>query len=260
MRYTETAATAANLFQGWSLMSGIMTVNEQQAAHDNMYVRLYGTSTNMNVFYDDISIVPIPQSCDNLVLNSDFEVGDSRFWLPSDRRQIHIDISPFGANGSEYSLMVKKYTTSDRIRQSIDTRCLVEGQEYLISAKFRYLNATDLTSGIDCYPSVLNLHDKMHCPTVKVRGTDCAGGDIQYVFWNEIDQFTWDPDTFNNFEKVFPIGSDIASCEVSHLFFAIVMTLSWLSLQICILFMTSFFKLYVLSTVDGYVRGWSLYT
>ena len=196
-------------------MSGILTVTDKIAAHTQLYARLYDTSANMNVFYDDISIVPIPQSCDDLVLNGDFEDGDSRFWLPSDRRRIDIDISSSGADGSQYSLMVSKYT-SNRIRQSLDTRCLVEGQEFLISAKFKYLNATDLTSGLDCYPSVLNRGDRMHCPSVVVRGTDCVGDNLEYIFWNEIDQFTWDPNSFNNFEKVFPIGSDMASCEVSN--------------------------------------------
>ena len=216
VRYAETAATAQNLFQGWSFMSGIMTVTDKIAAHDSMYVRVYGTSKNMNVFYDDISIVPIPQSCENLLLNSDFEVGDSRFWLPSDRRYIDIDISSSGADGSQYSLMISKYTTSHKITQSLDTRCLVEGQEFLISAKFKYLNETDLASGLDCYPSVLDVTNKMHCPAVTIRGTDCVGENLQYVLWNEIDQFTWDPNSFNSFEKVFPIGPDIASCEVRN--------------------------------------------
>ena len=213
-RYAETVAMAQDIYEGWSIMAGIMTVTEKQAAHDRIYVRLYGPDTNMNVFYDDISIVPIPKSCESLVLNGGFEGGDSRFWLPSDRRYIDTDIASFGANGSKYSLMVQKYT-SNRIIQNLDTRCLVEGQEFVISAKFKLINATDLTSGVECTPSLVNVYDPKHCPTITIRGTECGGTNQEYVFWNDIDQFQWDPNDFNDYEKVFPVGADLALCEVS---------------------------------------------
>ena len=44
------------------------------------------------------------------------------------------------------------------------------------------------------------------------------GDDIEYLFWNEINQFQWNPNEFNNFEKVFTVGAAIASYEVSGLF------------------------------------------
>ena len=197
------------------MISGILTVTDKIAAHTQLYARLYDTSANMDVFYDDISIVPIPQTCDDLVLNGDFEGGDSRFWLPSDRRYIDVDISSSGADGSQYSLMTSKYT-SNRMRQSLDTRCLVEGQKFLISAKFKYLDATDLTSGLDCDPTTLSYRDSNHCPSVIVRTSDCVGTSQEIVLWNDVDQFsTWDPNSFNDFEQVLTITSDIASCDVS---------------------------------------------
>ena len=124
-RVAETIAVSQGLYDGWSMMAGIMTVTEKQVAHDRIYVRLYGPHRSMTVFYDNISIVPIPKTCQNLILNSDFETGDSRFWLPSDRRYIHAEISNVGADGSQYSLMIDRYT-SNRMRQTVDTRCMIE--------------------------------------------------------------------------------------------------------------------------------------
>ena len=210
----ETIASSSN--QGWNIMSGILTLNEKQATNTRIYARLYGPHKNMNIFYDDISITPVPKFCQNLVLNGDFEVGDSRFWRPSDRRYIDVHISSSGANNSQYSLTMNKYT-GHSIRQTIDTQCLVEGQQFLINAKFRLLNATDPTLGVECIPSVLYHGYNTHCPTVTIRGRECIGDDLEYLFWNEIDQFQWNPNEFNNFEKVFTVGAEIASCKVSTL-------------------------------------------
>ena len=45
------------------------------------------------------------------------------------------------------------------------------------------------------------------------------GDDIQYLFWNEIDQFEWNLNEFNDFAKsVYSWSREIASCEVSGLF------------------------------------------
>lgn len=79
IRYAETIAIASSLFSGWSIMAGIITVTDNQADHDRLSVRLYDTHQNINVFYDDISIKPVLLSCENLVLNGNFESGDSRF-------------------------------------------------------------------------------------------------------------------------------------------------------------------------------------
>lgn len=194
-------------------MAGIMTVTETQASHDRIYVRLYGPHKNMNVYYDEISIKPLPRMCDNLVLNGDFESGDSRFWLPSDRRDIDVDISNVGANDSNYSMRIHKYTT-DRLRQQLDIRCLTEGQEFLISAKFRLISSTDATIGMSCTPSILSETNSNACPTVTIRAQNCVGDDLTYVFWNE-KNVPWNENDFNDYEKVFTVSAEMATCQVS---------------------------------------------
>lgn len=213
----ESVATAQDKKDGWTTMAGIATVTEIQAVHTRLFLRFWGPSTVMDTYYDDVSLVPIAKSCENLVLNGDFEIGDSRFWRPSDRRYVYVDISNLGGGNSQYSMSIQRYT-GHRFYQTLDTRCLVEGQEFVISAQFRYLNATNLGSGVTCESSIKNQGDKKACPTVSIRGTQCVDDDIEYTFWNEIDQeqFVWDSTGFNDFEKVFTVDANIAQCNVSQ--------------------------------------------
>ena len=232
----NTIYSDTSLYQGWSVMAGIMTVTEKHKFHDRMFLVLSGTHQNMNVYYDDISIVPMSKTCDDLILNSDFEIGDSRFWFPSYAKFLAADISSIGADGSQYSLMMipkSESHTGDNMKQKLDTRCLLEGQEYLISAKFRFLNATDLTSGVDCIPSDLNVNSPTHCPTVTIRGDGCIGNNVEYIFWNDIDQFQWDPNGFNKFEKAFTINTDIASCKVRSNSFSLLKNSTMNPIQNC---------------------------
>ena len=220
----ETIVMAEGSDEGWSMMADIMVVTERQAAHKRLYLLLSGPHIGMNVFYDDISFAFIPKDCQEQVLNSDFEVGDSRFWQPTNKRSTGFDIVSSGANKAGYSMMIRPLLEQNTgyengLRQNIDSRCILEGQEYLISAKFRLLDATDLASGVECKPTDLNPAWASHCPTITIRGRSCAGNTkVEYLFWNEIEFFQWDKDNFNSYEKTFTVNAEIASCEVSIVF------------------------------------------
>lgn len=83
--------------------------------------------------------------CDALVLNPSFEDGTSTYWQMSDRRprqKVNMH-SPGAAGESDYALKVYDRDHYWRgLRQKLDPRCFVAGEEYSISAKFRLLNAT----------------------------------------------------------------------------------------------------------------------
>ena len=61
------------------IMSSIWTVTEEQVLHDSISLRLYYQYKSMNVYYYDVKMIPIPQSYSSLLMNSDFETGDSSF-------------------------------------------------------------------------------------------------------------------------------------------------------------------------------------
>ena len=121
-------------------MSGIMAATDIVAAHNSMRLYLYGTHEAMNVFYKNISITPIPQTCGSQIWNGNFEVGDSRFWKPSSVNLIGMSMFNAGAGGSDYSVMtwlLYGEANDQSISQELDVRCLDEGHQFLISAKFR---------------------------------------------------------------------------------------------------------------------------
>jgi hypothetical protein len=66
------------------------------------------------------------------------------------------------------------------IRQQLDKRCFVTGQEYTISAKFRLLNATT-GDGVQC-----NTNDQWYsgqnCPSVMIYGEECTVGVNRYIY------------------------------------------------------------------------------
>ena len=222
---SETVPIHQDVYDGWNMMAGIMTVSEKQAAHSRLFIRLYGPHQSLNVLYDDFSIVEIPESCENIVVNGDFEIGDSRFWRPSSRAEISVDISNYGAGGSNYSMMIQKYT-SNGVTQPLDTRCLFEGQDYLISAKFKLLNTTDLVSGVSCDPTNKNLGNSNHCPSIVIRGEGCVGTSVRETFYfNDIEGFVWQKNEFNSFQSVFTFDADLAACKVSVQFFFFIIKL-----------------------------------
>merc|ERR1711982_71444 len=113
--------------------------------------------------------------------------------------------------------MMKKYT-SNRVRQTLDTRCITEGQEFAITAKFKYVDISDLVTGKECSPTTLNLYDKNHCPTVRIVGSNCNSetGSVGYTLWNDIENFEWNKDDFNDYENSVTIDSELASCETVY--------------------------------------------
>ena len=199
-------------------MSLIWTVTEEQVLHDSISLRLYYQYKSMNVYYYDVKTIPIPQSCSSLLMNSDFETGDSSFLEVSDRRSLHIDISTPGAGGSSYSLMAKIYTSRHSFYLKLDTRCIIENQEFFITAKFRLHNETNPVFGVECEPSIKNKNDANSCPSVAVYGSNCDGDNQRFYFFNEINQIQWNPTSFNDFKKAFPITANLASCKVSKIF------------------------------------------
>jgi len=62
-------------------------------------------------------------------------------------------------------------------------------------------------------------------PKTRIDDYPCCtviGNNIKHLFWNKINQFQWNPNKFNHFEKAFTVGSELGPCEVSELL------LSWL--------------------------------
>ena len=174
-----------------------------------VYTKVYfsALSTTKNMIVDDVQIKHMPQKCDALVENPSFEDG-ANFWTVSERRSSgdsayrgQISLYSPGAGGeSDYALRSHTRMSSWRggIRQRLDSTCFSAGDEYVITAKFRLLNATG--HGVHC-----DTNDQSstgdNCPNVAIFGDKCAGDDIWWRFWNFLPDFEWDASSFNNFQR-----------------------------------------------------------
>ena len=88
-------------------------------------------------------------------------------------------------NHSQYS--VPKYFPLQSwrgLKQLLDPRCFVSGEEFVITADFRLTNSTG--HGVACDTNYQwNNNEGPQCPSVVVRGFDgCVGGDVYWQFWN----------------------------------------------------------------------------
>ena len=120
-------------------------------------------------------MISIPQLCSSLLINSDFGY----------RVYIDIEIYSVGMGRSSYFLIAEKYI-SYSIYQELNTYYIMQDQEFLISAKFRLLNAMDLVSGVDCEPNIKDKGSTNSYSTVAIYGSNCSRDNKQFYFYNEI--------------------------------------------------------------------------
>jgi len=178
-----------------------------------------GTHVDLSVVFDDISMLPIPKSCENLILNHDFEDGSSSFWVQQARDRINVSILSPGAQESQYAILLQ-HSTSNRgftFDQYLDTRCLVEGENLLVEAHFKLLDKANLSAGLSCDPSIRTSQSSQHCPTVRLAGRKCKEGNIDAILWNQQPYSVWDAESFNYFTNSFVVSTNLASCEEVYL-------------------------------------------
>lgn len=189
-----------------------------------------------DVIVDNFSVYHIPKQCGALILNPSFEDGTATYWQMSDyrpRQKVNL-YSPGASGESDFALRVYDRDHHWRgMRQRLDTRCFVVGEEYSITAKFRLLDAAtgggaacDLNAKVSGFKicdlrcvkmSIVNhlitvsefskwvvnmqYEELPNCPMVVIYGHECAGNDEYWSLWNAFigDDLNWDPDSFNDF-------------------------------------------------------------
>lgn len=188
---------------------GLWPIRPNQAHADYTKIYLDGISSSYGVTIDDFKVEALPFQCDALIENPSFEQG-SAFWGPTDSiDRMRTSIYTPGAGGESDSALIV-HDRDDRWRgllQRLDPRCFNVGDEYVISAKFRMLDATT-GEGVSCNKNTqwdtgdnceTDETNGCNCPNVVVYGRSCPGGDIYWQFWNALSGFTWDPASYNEF-------------------------------------------------------------
>jgi len=200
---------------GWYLASGLFSLHADQI-HPLMFSKLYFPSAHQSydVIIDDVQAKYLPKQCVALVENPSFEDGPS-YWESNDKVKGKVSLYSPGASG-ESDFAFRSYDRDHAwrgIKQQLDPLCFVSGEEYSISAKFRMLNATD-GEGVMCDVNKQQTTTD-NCPSVSIYGSDCAGENVNWLFYNALggDELVWDPDSYNDFSAAFTVNDDLATCD-----------------------------------------------
>ena len=195
----------------WSLMTGIFTFGKLEANHVKMYLILAGGVTD-TVIYDNISMIALAKTCDQVIVNPSFEDGTSSFWKPNYYYHVDYSIIRPGSSDSKFAILFQHSYSRATLGQSLDTRCIVEEKTFVLSAKIKLLNATDLSKPLACDPGERNIHAPNHCPTMRIEFHNCNDGNADVTLWNE-KQSPWVPDDFNHYQYDFTVTSRQESCK-----------------------------------------------
>jgi hypothetical protein len=192
---------------------GLWTLRPNQAQADYTKIYVDGISTAYDVIIDNMQTKHLPLQCNALIENPSFNNRSAAFWQPTDRDRMKLKLYSPGAGGPE-DFALRGYARDHSwrgIRQQLDKRCFVTGQEYTISAKFRLLNATT-GAGVQC-----NTNDQwysgLNCPSVMIYGEECTVGGNRFIywrFWNMVQG--WQKDAYNDFSNGFLVNEALSSC------------------------------------------------
>jgi len=148
-----------DLVDGYFLLQGVVEITEEIANAAAVQFNIKRNRRDYQMFADNISMEKIDSNCDELVLNGQFNEGDSRFW---DRLSgSSLDIIGPGASGSDdYALKGYKGGPQTLIRPE----CLEDGARYLALSKFRL--SIDNDSYLPCNPTATG---STKCPRMLFR-------------------------------------------------------------------------------------------
>ena len=159
----ETAASAD--INAWNYAWGVYTVEPNAVKADRLSLYFASIKPSLSLIYDSVSFTKIPYSCQSLVLNPSFDDGTTSFYYSDDRPYMNISIRSPGFGGSGYAALI--YDRSNEYRsliQDLDSRCFYPYAQYTITAKFKLLNNTDLSTGVSCDT---NAHGgSTQCPSI----------------------------------------------------------------------------------------------
>jgi hypothetical protein len=171
----ETAATVDET--GWNYATGIYVVPPDAIKADWSSFYFSAINPSVNIIYDFVSFRKIPSSCHSLVMNPTFDDGTTSFYYAYDRASMKIRMESPGYGGSGYAALIyDRLSSSQSLKQILDSRCFYTNAQYTISAKFKLLNNTNLSSTINCDPNARI--GATQCPSVRCKFVCCHSFNI----------------------------------------------------------------------------------
>jgi len=191
---------------GWNDLFGYFTANSQMNNADDVELYISGAGLDLNIVVDDVTVTPIvnPFSCNELIKNGDFEIGDARFWTVNGGT---IDIWNDGYNGSGFAAKhTNRGLLSHGMSQMIDNKCFKNvGETWRVDAQFK------LVSGLADVPMNCDITTQFGtsaCPrfilSVVEDPTD-ANSNVEITALENISTIDWIAAEYNTFSAVIDV-------------------------------------------------------
>ena len=144
---------------GWNLLQGTFAVDARIEAADSVLFFIERGKTNVKMLLDDLSVSLVPDNqCKELVFNGDFSNGKSSFWYKN------ADSTELSIKGNALEMTRRSSLTHSPV-QDVRIGCLVKGERYLATARFRLNNADGSLYDCDETRSTGDLA----CPRMRLR-------------------------------------------------------------------------------------------
>jgi hypothetical protein len=140
-------------------------------------------------------------NCDNLILNSDMELGFEGFWN-GNKGKFNV-VEGFNATRAiQHVAMMRRRATgpSYAAKSNVDLACLMSGSKWELSARFR-LSSAQSGKGAMC-------DLKSSCPQVEIVVKDLSGKQIFRVASRDYVQDAWYRNSFNELRTFFQLPSE----------------------------------------------------
>mmetsp|Transcript_29790 Transcript_29790/g.44184 ORF Transcript_29790/g.44184 Transcript_29790/m.44184 type:complete len:1743 (-) Transcript_29790:270-5498(-) len=194
----------------WNTIHGYFTVTDEIANGDSVLVFFEKARVGVNIIVDEITVLPKTRSCHVPIYNTGIETGDSRFWY--NWGQVSIDVvQPEIASGNENYALITQDRQSDwaSMAQDFNAKCMVEGDQYEISAKIMLVKGT---TPYVCDPTKPWGGNDMTgvCPTLSIKSV--IGNQ---TFFDDVGSVTgdWTAGAWNNMNGLFTIKPYMADAD-----------------------------------------------
>lgn len=196
---------------GWYTMSGAFYANDHDAIAEKSEVFFDQVSSFKRFLIDDVSIIPLPRNCNQLLLNSDAEYGPTpsfwRQWTNSGGSKL--ELMSTGNGNNALKLSNRGTNSGDGLHQFIDASCLEARTVWKFTAKMKLVDKSTGV-GVTCDPADSRV--VRGCPPTRLAGWS-GGLKVTDQKKQMTNRPVWSADEFNTYEVEFAVNNALANSD-----------------------------------------------
>jgi hypothetical protein len=195
---------------GWYTMTGVFSATDFDEQADRLDLYWDQVSKKAAFIVDNVSIVPLPQNCKELILNGDMEYDETpRFWRTWTNGGGKIAVDNDGSDNHVLKVFIRG-VTGDGIYQYVDPECINESDVWSFTARMKLVSKSNAQKGVTCQPGETAVSKA--CPPIRIMGWNGRAKvfDKRYFMTNRP---TWSANSYNTYKNEFTVNPILAGCD-----------------------------------------------